>query len=142
MSSKFYKSASSSSDIDQLQAKITSLQNIISRMTSLTCLLEDDAIYAFDENLVLDFPKYNVSDIRLDSGRLSFLSSPMGSKLKISIRLMYNWKDAEYAPRFKYNLVVNDIVVLTDNSDVNESSDGVVKNFSNVVFEYNFFEKR
>ena len=57
MSSKFYKSATSSvSDIDQLQTKITSLQNIINRITPLIFLLESDTIYEFGNTLSLDFP--------------------------------------------------------------------------------------
>jgi hypothetical protein len=53
---------------------------------------------------------------------------------------MYNWQNTDYAPRFKYNLIVNDIVVLTDGSDVNDSSDESVKNVSNVVFVHNFLK--
>ena len=142
MSSKFYKSATSSvSDIDQLQTKITSLQNIINRITPLIFLLESDTIYEFGNTLSLDFPKYNLyTDIRLDLGKLTFVSYPNGTKLKISIRLMYNWQNTDYAPRFKYNLIVNDIVVLTDGSDVNDSSDESVKNVSNVVFVHNFLK--
>lgn len=140
MSSKFYRSTTSNvSDVEQLSAKITSLQNIVRRIAPLTYLLEDNVVYAFDSHLVLDFPKYSTySDIRRDAGRLSFVSSPAGAKLKISIRLMYNWQNKDYAPRFQYNLVVNDVVVLTDNSDVNDSSNDGVKNASNIAFVHNF----
>ncbi len=53
---------------------------------------------------------------------------------------MYNWINIDYAPRFKYNLIVNDIAVLSDGSDVNDSSDETVKNVSNVVFVHNFLK--
>lgn len=142
MSSKFFKSARNNvGDFEQLQAKITSLQNIITRITPLTFLLEEDTIYEFGESLILDFPKYNLyTDIRLDLGRLTFLSYTLGAKVKISIRLMYNWLNTDYAPRFKYNLIVNDIAVLSDSSDVNDSSDETVKNVSNIVFVHNFLK--
>ena len=81
MSSKFFKSAKNTTgDFEQLQSKITSLQNIINRITPLIFLLDGDLTYEFDESLLLDFPKYNLyTDIRIESGRLSFLSFPLGA---------------------------------------------------------------
>ena len=142
MSSKFYKQAkNSTSDLEVLQGRISALQNIITRMQPLTFLLDADTIYEFDEALILDFPKYTLyTDIRVDSGKLSFLSYPLGAKVKISIRLMYNWLNKDYSPRFKYNLIVNGLIVLTDSSDVNDSSEYGVKNVSNIVFVFNFLK--
>ena len=142
MSSKFYKQAkNSTSDLEVLQGRISALQNIITRMQPLTFLLDADTIYEFDEALILDFPKYTLyTDIRVDSGKLSFLSYPLGAKVKISIRLMYNWLNKDYSPRFKYNLIVNNLTVLTDSSDVNDSSEYGVKNVSNIVFVFNFLK--
>ena len=142
MSSKFYKQAkNSTSDLEVLQGRISALQNIITRMQPLTFLLDSDTIYEFDEALILDFPKYTLyTDIRVDSGKLSFLSYPLGAKVKISIRLMYNWLNKDYSPRFKYNLIVNNLTVLTDSSDVNDSSEYGVKNVSNIVFVFNFLK--
>ena len=87
---------------------------------------------------MLDFPQYSqYSDIKIDLGkRLSFINST--AKIKISIRLVYNWKDKDFAPRFMYNLLVNDVLELADGSDVNDSSEGEVKNVSNVVFIHDF----
>ena len=142
MSSKFYKQAkNSTSDLEVLQGRISALQNIITRMQPLTFLLDADTIYEFDEALILDFPKYTLyTDIRVDSGKLSFLSYPLGAKVKISIRLMYNWLNKDYSPRFKYNLIVNNLTVLTDSSDVNDSSEYGVKNVTNIVFVFNFLK--
>ncbi len=53
---------------------------------------------------------------------------------------MYNWINIDYAPRFKYNLIVNDTIILSDSSDVNDSSDETVKNVSNIVFVHNFLK--
>ena len=142
MSSKFYKMAkNSTSDLEILQGRISALQNIITRMQPLTFLLDAVTIFEFDEALTLDFPKYTLyTDIRVDEGKLSFLSYPLGAKVKISIRLIYNWLNKDYAPRFKYNLIVNGLIVLTDSSDVNDSSEYGVKNVSNIVFVFNFLK--
>ena len=53
---------------------------------------------------------------------------------------MYNWLHTDYAPRFKYNLIVNGIIIISDSSDVNDSSDSSVKNISNIVFIHNFLK--
>ena len=139
MSSKFYRSQDASfNEISSVQSKITSLQSLTRLLNPLICLQGETVIYPFDERLVLDFSQYSqYSDIKIDSGkRLSFLNST--AKIKISIRLVYNWKDKDYAPRFMYNLLVNDVLVLADGSDVNDSSEEGVKNVSNVVFIHDF----
>ena len=53
---------------------------------------------------------------------------------------MYNWLNSDFAPRFRYNLIVNGIIIISDSSDVNDSSDSGVKNISNVVFIHNFLK--
>ena len=144
MSSKFYRNSqlkTTVSDVEALQTKIIALQSVITRTMPLIYLLDATTVNEFDEGLTLDFPKYTQNtDIKIESKKISFVSSPLGAKVKISIRLMYNWRYADYAPRFKYNLVVNNVVVISDSSDVNDSSDSNVKNVSNIVFVHNFLK--
>jgi hypothetical protein len=99
-------------------------------------------VQEFDTDLTLDFPTYNLyTDISIDSDkRISFQSFQYEAKIKISIRIMYNWLNSPYAPRFKFNLIVNGIIIISDSSDVNDSSDSGVKNISNVVFIHNFLK--
>ena len=141
MSSKFGNVATKTSDIvEVLQSKIMSLQNVINKTTTLIFLLDSTTVYEFDTDLTLDFPAYNLyTDISIDTNnRISFQSFQYEAKVKISIRLMYNWAHSDYAPRFKFNLIVNGIIIISDSSDVNDSSDSSVKNISNIVFIHNF----
>lgn len=143
MSSKFGNVATKTSDIvEVLQSKIMSLQNVINKTTPLIFLLDSTTIYEFDTDLTLDFPVYNLyTDISINANnRISFQSYQYEAKIKITIRLMYNWLNSPFAPRFKFNLIVNGLLIISDSSDVNDSSDSSVKNISNIVFIHNFLK--
>ena len=139
MSSKFGVATKTSDIVEVLQSKIMSLQNVINKTTPLIFLLDSTTIYEFDTDLTLDFPVYNLyTDISINANnRISFQSYQYEAKIKITIRLMYNWLHTDYAPRFKYNLIV---IIISDSSDVNDSSDSSVKNISNIVFIHNFLK--
>ena len=142
MSSKFGVATKTSDIVEVLQSKIMSLQNIINKTTPLIFLLDSTTIYEFDTDLTLDFPVYNLyTDISINANnRISFQSYQYEAKIKITIRLMYNWAHSDFAPRFKFNLIVNCVIIISDSSDVNDSSDSSVKNISNIVFIHHFLK--
>ncbi len=143
MSSKFGSTTSKTADdVDVIQSKITALQNTLSRSVPLIFLLDFTTVYEFDTSLILNFPAYNVyTDItRNINNRISFVSYPYEAKIKVSIRIMYNWLNSDFAPRFRYNLYVNGLLIISDSSDVNDSSDSGVKNISNIIFIHNFLK--
>jgi hypothetical protein len=143
MSSKFGASTSKVSDeVEIVQSKITAIQNSIIKNSPLILLMDSTIAHEFDTELKLDFPAYNLyTDIKIDSNRrISFVSFQFEAKIKVSIRVMYNWVNAEYAPRFRYNLYVNGLLIISDGSDVNDSSDSAIKNISNVIFIHNFLK--
>jgi hypothetical protein len=102
---------------------------VVAQPTNIIFLQENNIIYTFNNNLLrITFPMYK------KTGNLfnyNGVFSGMNQKIIIDFHILYRWLDMEYAPRFNFKIIINDIEYLNRNLGVSDEMD--VNNFSKSI---------
>lgn len=106
--------------------------------TSMIFLQNENKVYMFDNNtLAINFPLYKKIGSMFD---YKGIFTGLKQKVMFEFHILYRWVDVEYAPRFNFKIMINDIEYINRNLGVSDELD-VNLFLSNIIIDLKPYDR-